>query len=67
MTDSTVRPGAGHAWGHYQTLRFLLPLPHPVDRVWQAVATPEGLPGWLAAAEVLEPRLGGAVPLRCLS
>ncbi|MBP3079141.1 SRPBCC domain-containing protein [Streptomyces albidoflavus] len=67
MTDSTVRPGAGHAWGHYQTLRFLLPLPHPVDRVWQAVATPEGLPGWLAAAEVLEPRLGGAVTLRCLS
>lgn len=66
MTDSTVRPGAGHAWGHYQTLHFLLTLPHPVDRVWQAVATPEGLPGWLAAADVLEPRLGGAVTLRCL-
>ncbi|MFD5181773.1 SRPBCC domain-containing protein [Streptomyces sp. NPDC058372] len=67
MTDSTVRPGASRPWGQNQTLQFLLTLPRPVDRVWQAVATPEGLPGWLAAAEVLEPRLGGAVTLRLLA
>ncbi|GAA3088066.1 hypothetical protein GCM10010449_09650 [Streptomyces rectiviolaceus] len=31
------------------------------------MATPEGLPGWLAAADVFEPRLGGAVTLRWLN
>ncbi|WP_406271846.1 hypothetical protein OHT93_21850 [Streptomyces sp. NBC_00191] len=41
-------------------LRFELRLPHAVVRVWAAVATPEGMPTWLAAADVLEPRIGGA-------
>ncbi|MBT2368749.1 SRPBCC domain-containing protein [Streptomyces sp. ISL-10] len=48
-------------------LRYELRLPHPVIRVWAAVATPEGLPAWLCAADVLEPRLGGAVTLRWLN
>ena len=35
-----------------------------MEQVWAAVAAPEGLAGWFAAADVLEPRLGGAVTLR---
>ncbi|MER5463671.1 SRPBCC domain-containing protein [Streptomyces sp. NPDC002668] len=61
---STVDHGTGRSEGGTQILHFELRLPHPVDRVWAAVATPEGLRGWLAAADVLEPRLGGAVTLR---
>ncbi|UYQ63696.1 SRPBCC domain-containing protein [Streptomyces peucetius] len=48
-------------------LRYVLRLPHPVIRVWAAVATPEGLPTWLCAADLLEPRVGGAVTLRRLA
>jgi uncharacterized protein YndB with AHSA1/START domain len=48
-------------------LRYELRLPHPVIRVWAAVATPENLPTWLCAADVLEPRVGGAVTLRRLN
>ncbi|MBD0745736.1 SRPBCC domain-containing protein [Streptomyces sp. CBMA152] len=66
MTDviphGTSEPHDG-AW----LLRYELHLPHPRTRVWAAVATPEGLPGWLCAADVLEPRLGGAVTLRWLN
>ncbi|MGX5184681.1 SRPBCC domain-containing protein [Streptomyces avermitilis] len=35
-----------------------------MDKVWAAVATPEGLRAWLAVAEPFEPRLGGAVGLQ---
>ncbi|GAA3374053.1 hypothetical protein GCM10020367_36420 [Streptomyces sannanensis] len=48
-------------------LRYVVRVPHPVEQVWEAVATPEGLRGWLAAADTLEPRLGGAVTLRWLN
>ncbi|MEW2631095.1 SRPBCC domain-containing protein [Streptomyces sp. NPDC048389] len=48
-------------------LRYELRLPHPVIRVWAAVATPEALPTWLCAADVLQPRVGGAVTLRWLN
>jgi uncharacterized protein YndB with AHSA1/START domain len=58
---SETRDGDDHL------LRYELRLPHPVVRVWAAVATPEGLPTWLAAADVLEPRIGGAVTLRWLA
>ncbi|MER7686032.1 SRPBCC domain-containing protein [Streptomyces sp. NPDC097610] len=47
-----------------RVLHYLLRFPQPVENVWAAVATSEGLGGWLAAAEVFEPRLGGAVTLR---
>ncbi|MCX4818581.1 SRPBCC domain-containing protein [Streptomyces sp. NBC_01142] len=53
--------------GGLHLLRYELHLPHPVVRIWAAVATPEGLPTWLAAADVLEPRVGGAVALRWLN
>ncbi|MFF6778615.1 SRPBCC domain-containing protein [Streptomyces sp. NPDC012637] len=45
-------------------LRYVIELPHPMVSVWAAVATPEGLPQWLCAADPLEPRLGGRVTLR---
>ncbi|MFF2517907.1 SRPBCC domain-containing protein [Streptomyces sp. NPDC058086] len=47
-----------------RVLHYLLRFPQPVENVWKAVATPEGLRAWLAEAEVFEPRLGGAVTLR---
>ncbi|WP_329119338.1 SRPBCC domain-containing protein [Streptomyces sp. NBC_01353] len=60
--------------GRYEThdgdahlLRFVVELPHQAVRVWAAVASPEGLPQWLCAADPLEPRLGGAVTLRWLN
>ncbi|MFD3699042.1 SRPBCC domain-containing protein [Streptomyces sp. NPDC058646] len=49
------------------SLRFEVHLPHPDDVLWTALTTPDGLRGWLAAADVLERRLGGAVTLRCLN
>lgn len=61
-TESSTGSGAPIQHLHYE-----LHLPHPVEKVWAAVATPEGLPGWLAAADVFEPRLGGAVVLRWLN
>ncbi|MCT4356379.1 SRPBCC domain-containing protein [Streptomyces sp. Je 1-79] len=53
--------------GNLHHLRYVIDLPHPMVRVWAAVATPEGLPQWLCAADPLEPRLGGAVSLRWLN
>jgi uncharacterized protein YndB with AHSA1/START domain len=67
MTDVIPRGTSETRDGDDRLLRFELPLPHSVVRVWAAVATPEGLPTWLAAADVLEPRLGGAVTLRRLA
>jgi uncharacterized protein YndB with AHSA1/START domain len=43
-------------------LRFERVLPHPVERVWDAIATPAGVEGWLAGG-TLEPIVGGAVDL----
>ncbi|MBT2441695.1 SRPBCC domain-containing protein [Streptomyces sp. ISL-36] len=53
--------------GDAHLLRFVVDLPHAMVRVWAAVATPEGLPQWLCAADPLEPRLGGRVTLRWLN
>ncbi|MFI1650527.1 SRPBCC domain-containing protein [Streptomyces avidinii] len=48
-------------------LRFELHLPYAYEALWTALTTPDGLRGWLAAADVLERRLGGAVTLRWLN
>ncbi|MFD6226514.1 SRPBCC domain-containing protein [Streptomyces sp. NPDC060232] len=48
-------------------LRFELHLPYSYEALWHALTTPEGLRGWLAAADVLERHLGGAVTLRWLT
>ncbi|MFD9410846.1 SRPBCC domain-containing protein [Streptomyces sp. NPDC059989] len=45
-------------------LRFELHLPYAYEELWPVLTTPDGLRGWLAEAEVLERRLGGAVTLR---
>lgn len=39
-------------------------LPVPMETVWPAVSTPDGLAAWWVEADLLEPRLGGAVALR---
>ncbi|MFD9518910.1 SRPBCC domain-containing protein [Streptomyces sp. NPDC059979] len=48
-------------------LRFELHLPCAYADLWPALTTQDGLRGWLAAADVLERRLGGAVTLRWLN
>ncbi|WP_426364436.1 SRPBCC domain-containing protein [Streptomyces sp. E-08] len=53
--------------GDAHLLRFVVDLPHPVPLVWAAIASPEGLPGWLCEADPLEPRLDGKVTLRWLN
>ncbi|MFF4250855.1 SRPBCC family protein [Streptomyces sp. NPDC001663] len=65
MTGS-IEQGAGRTHGSTHILHFLVRIPRPMEQVWEAVATPEGLAEWLTAADVLEPRLGGAVTLRDL-
>ncbi|GGV96269.1 hypothetical protein GCM10015535_65470 [Streptomyces gelaticus] len=69
MTDAppVIEPGTSETHGDLHTLRFVLRLPHPVPRVWAAVASSRGLPGWLAAADPFEPRVGGAITLRWLN
>ncbi|MER7171292.1 SRPBCC domain-containing protein [Streptomyces mesophilus] len=69
MTENSGAIGHGTSTtdGTTQTLHFVLHLPHSVERVWTALVRPDELPGWLAAADVLEPRLGGAVTLRWLN
>lgn len=52
------------ATGAHATLTFHRTYPHPPARVWDAVATAEGLAGWLLARDVvLEPRVGGAIAM----
>jgi uncharacterized protein YndB with AHSA1/START domain len=65
MTGS-IEQGTSRTHGSTHILHFLVRIPRPMERVWKAVATPEGLAEWFTAAEVLEPRLGGAVTLRDL-
>ncbi|TJZ51886.1 hypothetical protein FCH28_18665 [Streptomyces piniterrae] len=50
-----------------RTISFTLRLPQPVEEVWAAVAGPEGLPGWLAAADPFERHEGGRITLRWLN
>lgn len=48
-------------------LRFELHVRHRYEVLWPALTTADGLRAWLAAADVLERRLGGAVTLRWLN
>ncbi|MEV6792804.1 hypothetical protein AB0M87_12535 [Streptomyces sp. NPDC051320] len=61
-----IAHGTSSSHGDTRVLRFALYLPYGARQVWGAVATPVGLPGWLAAADVFESRLGGRVTLRWL-
>ncbi|WP_030667356.1 SRPBCC domain-containing protein [Streptomyces rimosus] len=62
--ESPVPYGTAVSDGDTHTLRYGLRLPQGVERVWGAVATQEGLPGWLALADPFVRREGGAVTLR---
>ena len=42
-------------------VRFVRSYPHPIERVWQAVTTPEGLARWFPSKVELELRAGGVV------
>ncbi|MFI9185968.1 SRPBCC domain-containing protein [Streptomyces goshikiensis] len=62
---SPVSHGTSESRGEdRRLLRFEPHLPHAYETIWPALTTPDGLRGWLAEADVLERRLGGAVTLR---
>lgn len=65
MTGS-IEQGTSHTRGNTHILHFLVRLPRPMETVWPALATADGLASWFTPADVLEPRLGGAVTLRDL-
>ncbi|MFE7173405.1 SRPBCC family protein [Streptomyces sp. NPDC057616] len=65
MTGS-IEQGTSLTYGSTHILQFLVRVPRPMEEVWTAVATPEGLAAWFTAADRLEPRLDGAVTLRDL-
>jgi uncharacterized protein YndB with AHSA1/START domain len=63
MTGS-IEQGTSQTHGNTHILHFLVRFPRPMEAVWPALATADGLAGWFTEADVLEPRLGGAVTLR---
>ncbi|MET9291584.1 SRPBCC domain-containing protein [Streptomyces sp. NPDC003077] len=64
---SPIPYGTAVSHGDTHILTFQPAFPQPVEDVWQAVATPEGLPTWLAAADPFEQHEGGAITLRWLN
>ncbi|KUO20971.1 SRPBCC domain-containing protein [Streptomyces dysideae] len=65
MTGS-IEQGTSRTHGNTHILHFLVRLPRPMEKVWPALATRDGLAAWCTPADVLEPHLGGAVTLRDL-
>ncbi|MEU1514751.1 hypothetical protein ABZ490_21730 [Streptomyces sp. NPDC005811] len=47
-------------------MHLLVRLPVPMEAVWPAVSTRDGIAVWWTEVDLLEPRLGGAVVLRGL-
>jgi uncharacterized protein YndB with AHSA1/START domain len=66
MTGKTgsIEQGTSQTHGNTHILHFLVRLPGPMEAVWPAFSTAEGLAAWFTPADELEPRLGGAVTLR---
>jgi len=60
-----MRPrGSIEADGDHATLTFRRVYRHAPEKVWDAIATPEGLAGWLLASDVaIEPRVGGRIAM----
>ncbi|MGH2718832.1 MAG: SRPBCC family protein [Actinomycetota bacterium] len=54
-------PGTYIEVGGRPAVRFVRTYPHPVERVWAAVATSEGLGQWFPAQVALELQVGGRV------
>jgi uncharacterized protein YndB with AHSA1/START domain len=65
MTGS-IEQGTSQTHGNTRVLHFLVRLPRPMEEVWPALATADGLASWFTPADVLEPHLGGQVTLRDL-
>ncbi|MFH0516472.1 SRPBCC domain-containing protein [Streptomyces sp. M41] len=65
MTGS-MEQGISQTHGNTHILHLLVRLPRSMEAVWPALATPDGLASWFTAADVFEPRLGGAITLRDL-
>jgi uncharacterized protein YndB with AHSA1/START domain len=63
MTGS-IEQGTSQTHGNTHLLHFLVRLPRPMETVWPAIATADGLAAWFTPVDVLEPHLGGAVTLR---
>ncbi|GLX53289.1 hypothetical protein Shyhy01_62390 [Streptomyces hygroscopicus subsp. hygroscopicus] len=64
--SGSIAQGTSQTHGNTHILHFLVRLPRPMEDVWTAVATPEGIGAWCTAVGALEPRLDGAVSLRGL-
>ncbi|MFI8193037.1 SRPBCC domain-containing protein [Streptomyces sp. NPDC085946] len=64
--SGSIEQGTSQTHGNTHILHFLVRLPRPMEAVWPALATPDGLTAWCAPADALEPRLGGEVALRGL-
>ncbi|MBL1081646.1 hypothetical protein JK359_06580 [Streptomyces actinomycinicus] len=62
--SGSIAQGTSQTHGNMHILHFVVRLPQRMEDVWPAVATSEGLGDWFTPADVLEPRLGGAVALR---
>ncbi len=63
MTGS-IEQGISQTHGNTHVLHLLVRLPRPMEAVWPALATPDGLASWFTPADVLQPHLGGAITLR---
>jgi uncharacterized protein YndB with AHSA1/START domain len=63
MTGS-IEQGTSQTHGNTQLLHFRVRLAAPMETVWPACASADGLGSWWAPVDVLEPRLGGLVALR---
>jgi uncharacterized protein YndB with AHSA1/START domain len=64
--SGSIAQGTSQTHGNMHILHFVVRLPRRMEDIWPALATPEGLASWFTPADVLEPRLGGAVTLRDL-
>ncbi|MEU3527034.1 SRPBCC domain-containing protein [Streptomyces sp. NPDC038707] len=61
--SGSIAQGSSQTHGNTHILHFVVRLPRRMEEVWPALSTPGGLAAWWTPAEVLEPRLGGAVAL----
>lgn len=64
--SGSIAQGTSQTHGNTHILHLLVRLPRRMEDVWPHGGHPEGLGAWCTAADVLEPRLDGAVTLRDL-
>ncbi|WP_018543792.1 hypothetical protein [Streptomyces sp. LaPpAH-108] len=64
--SGSIEQGTSQTHGNTHILHLLVRVPRPMEDIWPALATAEGLTGWCVRVDVLEPRLDGTVALRGL-